>query len=171
MRDLRDFANTEVLEASPNQLNEAVHTYRIRLRGTLDRSKPPVEIDQLEQQFGVLDVWENTLTCDGGVYRDIRCYKYEVEQEIARRAGTVPTQEAPVTDVSPPPEGEPVPVANVAETPVVPPKVPPPSDKDLKGFVAEFIEKTRKKGKTRRSWGSGTRPKMAFEARHESACV
>ena len=81
VRDLRDahvlghalaLANTEVLQASLNQLNEAVHTYRIRLRGTLDRSKPPMEIDELEQQIGVLDVWENTLTCDGRVYRDIR---------------------------------------------------------------------------------------------------
>jgi len=128
VRDLRDahvlghalaLANTEVLQASLNQLNEAVHTYRIRLRGTLDRSKPPMEIDELEQQIGVLDVWENTLTCDGRVYRDIRCYKDEVEQESA---GTVPAQE-------------------------VPPKAPPPSGKDVKGFVAEFIEKTKKNGK------------------------
>ena len=128
VRDLRDahvlgyalaLANTEILQASLNQLNEAVHTYRIRLRGTLDRSKPPMEIDELEQQIGVLDVWENTLTCDGRVYRDIRCYKDEVEQESA---GTVPTQE-------------------------VPPKAPPPSGKDVKGFVAEFIEKTKERKK------------------------
>ena len=127
VRDLRDahvlghalaLANTEVLQASLNQLNEAVHTYRIRLRGTLDRSKPPMEIDELEQQIGVLDVWENTLTCDGRVYRDIRCYKDEVEQEST---GTVPTQE-------------------------VPPKASPPSDKDLKALLQSLLRK-RKNGK------------------------
>jgi hypothetical protein len=98
----RALANTELLEASLEQLDDAVRACRIRLRGTRDPTKTPKKIDKREQQIGVLDIWASTLTCGGRVYHEVQCYEDEVEREIARPAGTVPAQEAPATDASPP---------------------------------------------------------------------
>jgi hypothetical protein len=108
----RALANTKLLEA----FDDAVRAYRIRLWGTLDRSKPATWLDELEQQIGKMEVLENTMTCDGRVWLDLRADEDEINQEIARRTGTVPAQEVP--DASPPlPEGEAVPVVSAAVSP------------------------------------------------------
>jgi hypothetical protein len=107
----RALANTKLLEA----FDDAVRAYRIRLWGTLDRSKPATWLDELEQQIGKMEVLENTMTCDGRVWLDLRADEDEIDQEIARLAGTAPAQEVP--DVSPPlPEGEAVPVGSAVES-------------------------------------------------------
>jgi hypothetical protein len=70
----RALANTKLLEA----FDDAVRAYRIRLWGTLDRSKPAMWLDELEQQIGKLDIFESTLTCDGRVWLDLRCDEEDI---------------------------------------------------------------------------------------------
>jgi hypothetical protein len=81
----RALANTELLEASLEQLDDGIRARRIHLVGRPDPTKPLEAIDELEQQIGVLEIWGGTLTRgERPVYHDVHCYEDEVEQEIAR---------------------------------------------------------------------------------------
>jgi hypothetical protein len=135
----RALANTELLEASLEQLDDGVRACRIRLVGRPDPTKPLEAIDELEQQIGVLEIWGGTLSRGERVYHDVHCYEDEVEREIARLAGTAPAQEAPVTDPSPSPTLE----ADAAPAQETPPLPEPnlggrPTDRDLLLEEAEW---------------------------------
>jgi hypothetical protein len=84
-------ARAKILKSCWENLRNAVKANHIRLRGTLDQSKPPIDIDEAEQEIGELDIWNATLTCaPERVYKDVRCK-------------TAPQSEAGLEPVSSPP--------------------------------------------------------------------
>jgi hypothetical protein len=85
-------ADRVILDESLEALWAAAREGRIRLRGTLKKSEPPIDIDKWEQQIGRLYIWQEVLQCGGRIYRDVHCYKSDVIKESHAIKGVSPSQ-------------------------------------------------------------------------------
>jgi hypothetical protein len=86
-------ARANILKSCWEQLYNDVRANRIRLRGTLDPSKPPIDIDEAEQEIGKLDIWNATLTCaPERVYKDVRCKEVPPLSEAMPTTASVPAK-------------------------------------------------------------------------------
>jgi hypothetical protein len=85
-------ADPVIFAESLEALCAAVREGRIRLRGTLKESEPPIEIDKWEQQIGRLYVWPEVLQCGSRIYRNVHCYECDVIKESDVIKGVSPPQ-------------------------------------------------------------------------------
>jgi hypothetical protein len=81
-----------ILDESLEALCAAVREGRIRLRGTLNESEPPIDIDKWEHQIGRLYIWPEVLQCGGRIYRHVHCYQSDVIKESHAIKGVSPSQ-------------------------------------------------------------------------------
>jgi hypothetical protein len=84
-------ADRVIYDESLEALCAAVREGRIRLRGTLNQSEPPINIDKWEQQIGMLFIWPEVLFCGRRSYHNVHCYESDVIKESRSiKAGSPP---------------------------------------------------------------------------------
>jgi hypothetical protein len=95
--------SSRILSAAWEALYDAVKTGRIRLRGVFRSGDLPLDIEDLEQAIGKLDIWERTLDCtpagmkEDRIYRNVHCVKASALAFITPATAPVPPSAKPGT--------------------------------------------------------------------------